>query len=465
MTNCGPLFWYGIIMLAITGASVIVPYLQGKSDLISGWNLLLGGVAIFVGIGAIEAAVSPMRFTGVQWFEPTRAEVMRWAVATTVFVITLLVAHRYDPLSPMLAARVFNKWPPISTGLILFVVFFCLGLAFLGQIPAFRSIAFFGAVVVNVSHKGLIAACVFSFVLWNRNKTNLVWLGLFIFVLLSTCLLAVLASSGRRLVLSVFLAPVIAFYYYQARQWRPVKCFSIIAVALVGVFCLSLFYSMIRHFDRRGEMAERGSRTASGALKAVQNIHGLVWLEHFTNDMLWGLSQHAVHYGMLTDRFITMGELQVQPLNTFKFMAVYPIPRRIWRDKPVSLGRVITTRVLKRSTSWGTGVAGHSAYEGGPIVAAMFGYLAAFGIRFFDDPLRRQPTNPFLIAMLSAAAMHVIAWPRGDLSVMTFEVAECIFFTMALSWFCRFLFGTDKTWVMNRMAIPSGRVVYQAPAR
>jgi hypothetical protein len=77
----------------------------------------------------------------------------------------------------------------------------------------------------------------------------------------------------------------------------------------------------------------------------------------------------------------------------------------------------------------------------------------------------RQPTNPFLIAMLSAAAMHIVAWPRGDLAVMTFEVAECFFFTIALSWTGRFLFGTDKSWILNRMPIPRGRAVYQAPMR
>jgi hypothetical protein len=168
---------------------------------------------------------------------------------------------------------------------------------------------------------------------------------------------------------------------------------------------------------------------------------------------------------MLTDHYVRQGDLEAKPLNTFKFIAVYPIPRRVWPNKPESLGRVITHQVLGRTTTWGTGVAGHSAYEGGLIVAAMFGYMAAFGIRFFDDPLMRQPTNPFLIAMLAAAAMHLVAWPRGDLAVMTFEVAECFFFTIVLAWIGRFLFGTDKSWLMNRLAIPRGRAVYQASAR
>jgi hypothetical protein len=302
-------------------------------------------------------------------------------------------------------------------------------------------------------------------VLWYRNRLNLLWLGLFIFVLLTTGFLAILASGGRRLVLSVFLAPVLVFYFYQARNWRPAKSIGIFAIAMAGIFCLSLMYSTIRHFDRRGEFAQQRERSAARALEAVKGIGGMGWLEHFRNDMLWSLSQHVVHYGMLTDRFVSMDRLEPQPLNTFKFILVYPIPRRMWRDKPESLGRIITHQVLGRTTTWGTGVAGHAAFEGGLIVAAMFGYMAAFGIRFFDDPLRRQPTNPFLIAMLAAAAMHIVAWPRGDLAVMTFEVAECLFFTVALGIGGRFLFGTDKSWLLSRMAVPRGRVVYQAHAR
>jgi hypothetical protein len=44
-------------------------------------------------------------------------------------------------------------------------------------------------------------------------------------------------------------------------------------------------------------------------------------------------------------------------------------------------------------------------------------------------------------------------------------VGEALFFTFALGLLCRFIFGTDKSWVMNRMALARGGAVYQAPAR
>jgi hypothetical protein len=466
MQNCEHLGWYGALVILIAGGLIVVPYWRGKAELLSAWNILLGGVAIFVGIGSIEAATSPMRFKGVEWFEPTRAEVNTWLAATTVFLVTLLVSYYYDPVSRSLSARCFNKWPPISTEVFLFVIIVCMAVAIAGRVPFLSRITFIGQIAVNTSHKGMVFACLFSFILWYRNRLNLAALCLFVVILLATGFLAMLASGGRRLVLSIFLAPILGFYFYHARHWRPAKSMGIIAVAMVGLFCLSLIYSTIRHFDRRGEMAgQPRERSAARAFEAVKGIGGIGWLEHFRNDALWSLSQHTVHYGMLTDRFVSMGRLDATPFNTFKFMLVYPIPRRIWPDKPQSLGRIITHQGLGRKTTWGTGVAGHAAFEGGLIIAVMFGYLAAFGVRFFDDPLRRQPSNPFLIAMLAAAAMHIVAWPRGDLAVMTFEVAECFFFTIGLAICGRFLFGTDRPQLAGRMVVPRSRAVYQAPAR
>jgi hypothetical protein len=466
MTHCEPLFWYGIFVLAVVAGLAFVPYLRGKAELVSAWNLLLAGIGIFVGIGAIEAATHPMRFKAVQWFEPTQSEVLWWAVATTIFLISVVASHRYDPVSRKLAQHCFNKWPPITTGVMLFVVFLCFFLALASRTTIFWTVPVFGPVVKNISHKAMIFCVVFAFLLWYRNRINLLWLALFIVIFLSICFVAMLVSGGRRLVLSVFLGPVLVFYFYQARNWRPIKCMSAITVGMVCVFCISLIYSSVRHFDRRGEnTVENKDRSAASALNALRNIQGTGWFERFANDMLWSLSQHVVHYGMLADHYVRNGDLEAQPLNTFKFMAVYPIPRQLWQNKPRSLGHIITHQMIGRETTWGTGVAGHSAYEGGLIVAALFGYFAAFGARFFDDPMMRQPTNPFLIAMLSAAAMHIIAWPRGDLAVMTFEVAECFFFTIGLAWLCRFLVGTDKSWIMNRAAIPSSRAVYHAPTR
>jgi hypothetical protein len=462
MHNCEPLAWYGAFILLLTGGMILIPYLRGKADLISAWNIFLLGIAIFIGIGCFEAATTPLRFPGLSWFNPTKAEVNRWLIYTTTFLVVLFATYRFDPLSKKLAARSFNKWPPYSTKVALFVIITCFVLAAAAQVNTILAVPFVGQVVLNTSHKAFVFCCTFSFVLWYRNRTNIAWLGLFLGAFLFLCIMAMVVAQGRRLLLSLLVVPVLVVYFYDARRWRPTKGMAAIAVGVLVLFIMNLMYTSIRHFDRRGEKAER---TAANVVKEVGRIGQKDWFGRFANDALWHFSQQVVHYGMLTDRFVSTGQLEEKPFNTFKFFLVYPVPRVLYPEKPVSLGRTITHDVLNRNTSWGTGVQGHSAYEGGVIIAAMFGYFAGFGVRFFVDPLRRQPTNPFLIGMLAAASTQLLAWPRGDLSVMTFETVECLLFTFALSLVCRFLFGTERAQMPMQMPSTRYPLMHRAPAR
>jgi hypothetical protein len=442
MRNCEILVWYGALVLIVMGVAIIVPYLRRKAELLSAWNILLLGVAIFIGIGCLEAASTPLRFPGLQWFEPTPREVSRFLVNTTAFLIALFAFYYYDPVSKAVAGRCLNNWPPLSTGTMLYVIAVCFVLAMAYLSPQLLRITFVGPVVLNVSHKAFVFVTLFSFVLWYRNKLNLVWLGLFIVLFLSMCMMSMLAGHGRRILLSVFIAPVLVVYYYSARQWRPTRAMVVVAVGTLAIFTVNLMYNSIRRYDWGKDKQER---SAAGLAKQIRDIGNRNWFERFASDSMYHLSQQVVHYGLLTDHYVQTGQLEPSPLNTFRFMIVYPIPRRIWPDKPQILATIITRDVVGfERTNWGTGVAGQSAYEGGWIVAMMFGYMAAFGVRIFDDPLRRQPKNPFLIAMLAAAAPHLLAWPRGDLFTMTAESAECVFFAVALGISGRIFFGTER---------------------
>jgi hypothetical protein len=203
-------------------------------------------------------------------------------------------------------------------------------------------------------------------------------------------------------------------------------------------------YSSIRHFDM-----VRGSegRTASGLLRQLENLGSVSWADSFLKDQLHFFSQQSVHYSLLTQHYVNTGELQPKLLNTVQFALAYPIPRSIWPGKPAALGIVIVTDAVRYQgyTNWGCGIAGQAAYEGGLPVAALYGYLAAFVLGLFDTALKRQPTNPFLIAMLAAASAHLLAWPRGDLGIMTNETLECFLFAIVLGVVGRFIYGVDRS--------------------
>jgi hypothetical protein len=311
----------------------------------------------------------------------------------------------------------------------------------------------------------MLFACVFSFILWYRQRTNVVWLGLFLGTFLLMGTLSIVASGGRRLLMSVFFVPIAVFYFYQARNWKPAKAMSAVGVGALCVLLVGIVYATIRHFDRIGVKTERNTAAVMERMKSA-NISAAV--HRFASDFLFAFGQQNVHYSMLIDHLIETGQIEAKPFNTFKFLAGYPIPRQVWKNKPLPLGRFVGTDIVpmfarNQGVRWGCGIAGQSVYEGGLITVVMFAYLATFCVRLLDDPLRRQPTNPFLIAMLSAASFHVVAWPRGDLGIMSIEIIECYLFTFALALCGRFLFGADRTSAAAYRLYAQNRFAAQIP--
>src|SRR5262245_27918115 len=126
MQNCEILGWYGALVLVFCGAMIVVPYWRGKADLISAWNFLLLGIAIFVGLQCIEAATSPVRFHCFESFSPTKSEVWFYLGATNIFLAVLMLVRSYDPVSKAIVGRLFNNWPPNSTTVNFVVVVICL---------------------------------------------------------------------------------------------------------------------------------------------------------------------------------------------------------------------------------------------------------------------------------------------------------------------------------------------------
>jgi hypothetical protein len=270
---------------------------------------------------------------------------------------------------------------------------------------------------------------------------------------------------GRRLLLSMFVGPVLCVYWIHARNWRPSRGLAVICVGMLGVFVVGLMYSSIRHFSQlEGQM--RQARTTQAVIEQVRGISQKRWLERFTSDSLYYLSQQTVHYSLLVKRYVDMGQLEPKPFNTLKFIAAYPVPRRLWSGKPVQIGITSTIVIAGTSTTnWGVGIGGHAAYEGGVPAMILYGLLASFAIRFFDDPLKRQPTNPFLISMLAAASPHILAWARGDMANMTIESAECVVFAFLAGIVCRILFGTERTKATGRAYVAPVTRGYPYPGK
>jgi hypothetical protein len=439
MDNSDPLVWYGVLVIVIMGLFVVVPYLRGKSDLLTAWNVLLASIAMNTGVGCIEVRHGDWLWDRLQWFQPTAQEVQWCMVANTVFIITLIFFHYYNPVSRYVVSRSLNRWPPLN-GLTYAYVLLVSAIV-IGASLVMGHIAFISQVVSQLSHKAAVFAVVFSFMLWYRNRLNVIWLGFFTAVFLGASFFSIVVYVGRRLLLSMILGPILCVYWTSIRYWKARYCLAAIAGVAFVVLTASIAYNSFRFFQHGGKQ----ERTAGNVLEHVKDLGQTDWSAHFFSNKLHYFSQSCVQFSLLAERFVGDGRMPPKPLNTLAFLIAIPIPHEWWDGKPETVGITMVRDVVGDiSTNWGIGVAGHGAYEGGVPALILYAFLLAFGIRFLDDPILAQPTNPFLIANFAAAAPHVLAFARGDFGIMSFEIMKCFAFTILLGWGGRFLFGTER---------------------
>jgi hypothetical protein len=441
MLNSEPLVPFGLGVIFIVGLFIAVPFLRGRSELLTVWNTFLIGVIIYVGLAAIEVKYVPsLPYQQLDWFQPTVKEVKWFMWASSAFIATLLAAYYFNTPAKAIAQKCFRKWPEVTAPLVFFILGCCSAVV-IGSL-VLRHVTFVGPVLFNLSQVAAPAACVFSFVLWYRNRINIGWLTLFIMVFLGAAMYAMVVSGGRRLLLSIFLGPILYMYWVHVRHWGRAKVILTLAVAAAVVIGVGAVYSKFRYYN----LETREARSARGIVGKLHELHTKGdWFSVITKSGIDYFSQSTAHYSLLTERYIGQGSMAPVPLNTLRFIIAYPVPHNIWSRKPEVVGLTMPRDISHlKGNNWGVGIAGHAIYEGGIMAAMLYAVLLAFGIRVLDEPLRLQPQNPFLIYMQAAALPHIIGIPRGDMGTMVINAAQCVLFAVLLGLACRVLFGTKR---------------------
>ena len=440
MQNSGPLVFLGIAILVLTAIVIIVPYMRGKSDILTAWNMLWLGGAVFTGIGSLAVHYGNFHWPELQWFQPTRSDVNSYIIGSIVFYGTMLFAYYRLSWTKRLVAGRFNKWPPMSLSLLMCVLTL-LAVCSVGTYLA-QGAFFLGPLLFNVVQKVLIFAVVFTCCYWYEDKWNVPKLILFLAVFGFALLDSMVLFHGRRLLLSAAVAPIICVYWLQWRNFPPRRNLILIGGATFLIFAVAAVYSTFRHFSSRD--GGEANRSFAATIQAMKTTSADSALNAVTSNPYYYLSQYCVHYSLLTIQLLDKGQLQKEPLNTLAFLATYPIPRQIFPIKPAPLGRRMVSEVLRLpySTNWGLGIVAYGYFEGGLPVIMLYALLIVLVVRLLDNALTRHPTNPFLLGILSSTAPHFVALIRGDPTNMSAEILEAFVFAWGLALIARFFFGT-----------------------
>ena len=454
--NYGDIFIYfgwGVIFVSI--AAVFIPFLFFKQHLMTFRNALIGGCIPFVG----SSSIALMNGSQEPYSAYINDDYKTFVFIFVSFFVTFIVAYQlYKP--PKITTKLFVNRPTDAESLpILFaIVALVFGVTNL-SIAQGLSIPVISQIIVRVGPTTSAFAAIFAIGSWIRDRTNPIKLSLMIFVLGFSLVLAVMSGGGRRNFLGVLVTLPLLFYWESLVNVSRVKTTVLIVVAGMIAFVVMSAYNEVRHFDR-GRNALADKRDFEHSLDAIKkipkqmmNISETLESRQFHNE----LGQNATNASMYVVSKSRKGgassrvlsEPFPQYFHSLIFVAVNPIPRKYWEDKPESLGAMLPKDYNPYfKMNWGSGIVGHSVYEGGLFMAVFYGIFFAVLLKTFDVSLENNRSDLFLLGLFAAGIPHVIMLVRGDLGIVLLNCIFVLIFYLVTKFIAMRLYGSAPSYAV-----------------
>jgi hypothetical protein len=426
-----PIILFGLLMLIAPLAAILYNYLVVGDDLITLRHLFLLGCMKFFGVAALTTGVTQL-YRGNHPF----SDVLLLFLGAAIFFITFWWAYNRWDLPQRIARKRWRRSPAPNVGAILFIGGFGLLLGLMSSaVPVDVPIV---GQITNVLGKLMPAASVGLFLFsWFRNPINLIYL-VATGVAFAMAVFVALFGAGRHPLFAALIAVPIAWYWAKWRYQSPTATLGRIGGLGVGAIVVILAYSGFRH-DYMGE-ADSGI--------AMDRIKQLLRFEIDTGgDAESALREDAITVSLLCiEEFHRNGDPEY--FHTLFYVLGHPIPRQWWPEKPQAVGESLPESLGEFSdgyVNWGPGIIGNAFHDGGVWMAAIYGLLVGGVFRIFDDILRRQPLNPWPIAMLAAMSPKIVAYSRGDIAVYTAELLGLVILFIVILKVAGLVFGsTDE---------------------
>ena len=138
--------------------------------------------------------------------------------------------------------------------------------------------------------------------------------------------------------------------------------------------------------------------------------------------------------------------LEPKPLFSLRYMTMYFVPRQLWLDKPLPLSTDIANLarlkgVDRDNITIPPGVIGYAAAEGGLYALVIYALFFGQFTRFFDELVRQNPNNPFIILPTGCVLGQFLGLARGDIGSFTPIIIISFASMMALMFVVKFLFS------------------------
>jgi hypothetical protein len=423
-----PLFY---LLGAVAFIVVLKQGLSRKVELFSVRNLYLVGFVIYHVVGPIKT-ITTENYFGFKIVHPSSAANWLLLYAWVYFLVYMFSYHRIGIVRWFAA-----KFSGISTeapdsmlmAFSVFLIAFGLPMRLFGyQIPIV------GPTLSNVALAMAATACAASGWVWSNRKMNPVVVSLTIAILAGAIGISVFRIYGRRPLIGVLFGFAWGAYYRWARYVPPKKLILYMIPFMIGASVITSAYTAVRRevTEARSISIPRILQTMAQA-DVVKGSEGLASGQSCSAAMMWALEQYPTH-------------IHPEHLFSLRYMAMYFVPRQIWPNKPEPLSTKIAHLAKLRGVNRDAitlppGVVGFAAAEGG--MYALIIYALFFGqfTRFFDELVRHNSFNPFIILPSGCVIGQFLGLARGDIASFTDIIIVSFLATMILMFFAKLLFG------------------------
>jgi hypothetical protein len=425
------LFLFGWSFVIFALALVVLPYILGKGDLITSWNLFMIGSANFLGISTAQVGARGYAL----YSQYTAADSVRFVAGAIVLFGVACPTYYFYKLPRRYAATHFNRWANQDGGNLIVLAFIALGLSLMNffyfALPGIAPLM--GFIGIHAS----LFALVFAATSWSRRPWSIPMFFLTVVTWITAAAITV-NEFGRQDFLSVIFATFICFYWV----WLRFKAKKIVmlwvaagaALALIGVTGMSAY---------RFQSRDPSSNIFSSGLNAIEQMP-----EAFSSDNAQSLLGAGITDASLgaVDIYTTEGQ-PTKPFFTIWWVVTSPIPRVFWDDKPRSLGDTLPFDIgyaqnVHSFINFGPGIVAHGFQEGGIHMLIFYGFLIGALFRLFDEVLARHSNNAIMLGMFCSGSGTLVAFYRGDLGLYVVLLSASVIIAVVFNFIGRSLFGT-----------------------
>ncbi|QEG34697.1 hypothetical protein [Bythopirellula goksoeyrii] len=416
----------------ITALIVLKQGLSRKVEFFSIRNLYLAGFVVYHVIGPAKA-ISTGDFSGFRINDPKNTALWLTIYVYVFFFVYLFAYHKIN-IARWFASKASGMPSEASDSMLMAL---SVGLIAVGLPLRFfgHYLPVVGPAMTNVSFALAGLACASAGWVWSQRKFNPAVISVAGAVLVGSLVICLYSIFGRRPLIGVLFGFAWGAYYRWARYVVPSRLILYMIPLLAGATIIIGAYTAIRRESSSTAdvqalfraMMQADVKEGSAAAASGQGCAGA---------MMWALEQYPVF-------------LKPKPLFSLQYMALYFVPRQIWPNKPEPLSQDVATLaklkgVNRAKITIPPGVIGYAAAEGG--MYALIIYALFFGqfTRFFDELVRQNPFNPFIILPAGCVTGQFLGLARGDIGSFTAIIIVAFVSTMALMFIVKLFFGKQS---------------------